>query len=190
MEKFKSKTRLFKVYHIRMKDCHDTVEGYVGITRRSLQYRLGQHYHSQRPVGEILRSLDKQQVEIVELGRYSKEEALDKEFELRPRRNIGWNVMAGGNRATVVCPGCGKHLPKRRSGSYCEECQDGKFKKGFKPYNYGRGERYTLIDPEGNEYIPEAFTVFCRERNLNPQNLRQVAKGKRHHHKGWRAIAL
>ena len=71
------------------------------------------------------------------------------------------------------CIICSKPLPN--TGTIC---RDTKFTKG-------PGEHYRLTDPEGNSYEPEAFTVFCKEHNLTPQNLRLVAKGKRKHHKGW-----
>lgn len=186
----KPKKRLYKVYHIRQKGVESLSEGYIGITKNNLDFRLSQHFCSKRPVGEILRKLGKDAVEIVQLAMLPKEEALQMEYELRPRRNMGWNQMAGGGRVTVKCPSCGKHLPKRRSGTYCIDCRDTRFQKGHTPHNYGQGEKYKLIDPEGNVYYPEAFTAFCREHNLTPQNLRKVAKGQRKHHKGWKAVRL
>lgn len=179
------KNRIYKVYHIRLIGNTNLGEGYIGITKNSLKFRLQQHTTSKRPVGKILRSLKPDEYEIVELFRGNKEFALAKEYELRPERYMGWNVMAGGGVTTVKCPICGKPLPKRKTGAMCEQCNPSKFTKGHKPHNYGCGEKYELTDPEGNKYYPEAFTVFCREHNLNPQNLRKVAKGLRKHSNGW-----
>jgi len=190
MTKFRQKTRLYKVYHIHMINNYNLSEGYIGITRRSLNMRLGQHLNSKRPVGNYLRAIDKSLITIDELSRLCKEEALNMEFKLRPKRFIGWNEMAGGNRSTVKCPTCGKLLPKRRSGTYCEDCNNCKFPKGHIPHNYGQGEKYKLTDPNGKVYYPEVFTIFCRDHNLTPQNLRKVSKGKRKHHKDWSAIRL
>lgn len=189
-ETFKSKTRLYKVYHIRIKGNEDIGDGYIGITRRNIKYRLSQHYQSQRRVGTILRSIPKDQIEVVELYRLAEDTAKTVEFMLRPDRHVGWNDMAGGNRSTVMCTTCGTPLPKRRTGSQCGKCNDGKFGKGNIPFNYGKGERYKLISPDGEIFFPEAFTVFCRERGLNPQNLRKVASGARHHSNGWKAEKL
>lgn len=187
-EGFRTKTRLYKVYHIKIKGSNMGLhEGYVGITRRSLSYRLTQHMHSKRPVGRILRSISKENIEIEEIIRLPKEDALELEYRLRPERNMGWNVMAGGNASTVKCPECGKPLPKRKTGSYCEKCRPSKFVKGHTPHNTGKGERYKLTSPDGTVYFPDIFTVFCREHGLTPQNLRKVAKGKRKHHNGWTA---
>ena len=184
------KNRLYKLYHIRIKGNEDLKQGYIGITRRSIYSRLKEHFNSRRPVGKILRSLGEEAVEVVELGRYYREEALEREYNLRPELRVGWNIQAGGNRITVKCPDCGKYLPKRKTGTYCIECKETRFQKGHKPFNYGKGEKYKLIDPQGNIYYPEAFTVFCRENNLTPQNLRKVAKGVRKHHKGWKAVKI
>lgn len=164
---YKEKTRLYKVYHIHEKGNTDINDGYVGITRHSLAYRLGQHFCSKRPVGTILRSKGRENIEIDQLAMLSKDEALEMEYNLRPpKMNLGWNVRAGGDRATVFCPPvCGKPLPN----------------------NYGKGEKYRLTSPDDTVYTPEVFTVFCREHDLNPQNLRKVAKGLRKHSNGWKA---
>lgn len=189
-EKYRDKTRLYKVYHIRAIGNQDLSTGYVGITRRTLAYRLGQHFYSPRPVGDVLRELGKDAVEIVEIARLPKDDALALEFHLRPALNMGWNALAGGNQATVKCPKCGVPLPKRKTGTHCEACAKSRFEAGNRPFNYGLGERYELTAPDGSIHVPDAFTVFCRERDLIPQNLRQVAKGKRHHHHGWVARRL
>lgn len=184
---YKAKHRLYKVYHIHLKEDRDIRHGYVGITRHNLSYRLSQHFCSMRPVGSILRSLNKKDIVIEELAMLPKEDALTLEYQLRPKRNMGWNCMAGGNRRTVRCPKCGKYLPKRKTGAFCQECNDTRFKRGQRPFNYGCGEHYVLTAPDGTVYYPEAFTAFCREHHLNPQNLRKVAKGTRHHSQGWTA---
>lgn len=184
---FREKTRLYKVYHIHEKGNKDIHQGYVGITRRSLSYRLGQHMCSKRPVGTILRSLGKDNVEIEQLAFLPKEEALTMEYNLRPERNIGWNTLAGGNRKTVRCPKCGKYLPKRKTGTYCAECMPTKFSKGHIPHNYGKGKRFKLISPMGEICFPTSLTQFCKKYNICEANIRKVANGERKHCKGWKA---
>lgn len=168
----------------------DTTEGYVGITTRSLPYRLGQHFNSKRPIGEKLCALGRGAVEIVQLALLPKEQAEEMEYNLRPALGIGWNIRAGGNRSTVCCPSCGKHLPKRRTGTYCQGCRETRFQPGHRPANYGKGERYQLTNPEGIIFTPEALTAFCKENKLIPQNLRKVAQGIRKHHRGWTASLI
>lgn len=188
------KHRLYKLYWIKTKDMlNPYTEGYIGITKNSLKLRLSQHKHSKRPIGYKLREKDVE-VTIEELHRGMKEDMLHKEYEYRPEQHIGWNIMAGGNYKTVRCLRCDTYLPKgpRNAKGLCSKCNDfkGTFTEGHRPHNYGKGEKYELIDPEGNIYRPEVFTVFCRERGLTPQNLRKVAKGTRKNHKGWLAKKL
>ena len=44
---------------------------------------------------------------------------------------------------------------------------------------------YVVVDPDGNEIIPENFQGFCRENDLNKSALYGVAKGDRKHHKNY-----
>jgi hypothetical protein len=170
MTEYKKKTRLYKVYHIRELGNTEVSEGYIGITRRSLSYRLSQHRCSPRPIGIILRTGIP--VEIVQLGvNVPKEDALYQEGVLRPKMNMGWNVLCGGNRSN----------PEWRKTTG----RNTKFCKGHEPHNTGRGEMFELTSPEGTVYRPEVFTVFCREHNLAQHNLRKVAKGLRKHSSGW-----
>ena len=185
-----TKQRLYTLYHIRPKGETDTSKFYVGITKNSLKARLGQHMHSKRPVGDVLRTLGQDAIEIVSLGKYPLQEALQKEYELRPYMHMGWNIMAGGQRRTVVCSGCGKYLPKRRTGAQCEGCNDRRFKVGDMPPNYGKGVKAVLVDPEGNEYMPFSLHQFCAKHGLVTANVRKVLKGERKHTKGWTARLL
>lgn len=183
---FREKTRLYKVYHIHEIGNNNLQEGYVGVTRRSLAYRLSQHFCSKRPVGTILRKLGHAHIEITLLAFLPKEDALTMEFNLRPHTHMAWNSRAGGNRRTAVCPICGKPLPKRKIGTICADCKPTQFQKGHKPANYGK-TKYILIDPAGNKYTPESITLFCADHGLTASNIRKVAKGERKSHKGWTA---
>lgn len=42
-----------------------------------------------------------------------------------------------------------------------------------------------LVSPTGKEYIIDNIHAFCREHNLQPQNLHKVLTGQRPHHKNW-----
>lgn len=186
------KHRLYKVYWIKTSDMIDPyTQGYIGITKNNIDKRLGQHKCSKRPIGYQVRHYD---VSIVELHRGMKEDALELEYHYRPKQNIGWNIMAGGNKTTIVCIECNKELPNghKNVNKLCSNCNTfkGTFEVGDRPHNYGKGEKYRLTDPDGIMYEPEVFTIFCRDNNLTPQNLRKVAKGNRKHHKGWLAVKL
>lgn len=185
-----SKQRLYTLYHIRPLGHTDTSKHYVGITKNSLEFRLSQHMCSLRPVGDALRALGRDAVEIVSLGKFSHSEALQEEYKLRPQRNIGWNIIAGGDYSTVRCSGCNVKLPKRATGAMCEKCNDCRFTKGTLPHNFGTGVKAVLVCPEGHEYAPYSIHQFCKERGLVTANVRKVLKGERKHTKGWTARLL
>ncbi len=184
-----SKNRMYKVYHIRPVGQTDTSKFYIGITKNNIEKRLSQHMCSKRPVGAILRDLGRESIEIVELHRGTREEALQLESHYRPDVNIGWNVMAGGNKKTVMCKGCGKYLPKRKNGAMCAECNPTKFIKGSVPHNKGKGYKASLRSPEGHIFTYESLTDFCKEHFLVTANVRKVIKGERKHTKGWTLVS-
>lgn len=183
------KNRMYKVYHIRPVGQTDTSKFYVGITKNSLEFRLLQHMTSKRPVGSILRDLGKDAVEIVCLHHVGKEEAMRLEAEYRPLMNIGWNVRAGGDTRTVICSGCGNHLPKRATGAKCASCNDTRFAKGSTPANAGTGMKAVLLSPEGEHVTFHTLHQFCNEHGLVPANVRKVIKGDRKHTKGWTLVS-
>lgn len=169
------KERLYKVYHIRIKGCDDTTQGYIGITKNSLKFRLSQHSTSKRPVGTILRELGLDAVEIVKLAELPFQEALQMEAELRPEMRMGWNYMAGG---------CTQTYKVQHTGT------DSRFKPNTKPHNYGKGKKVRLFSPDGDVYEPTILNEFCEEHGLVRQNVHKVCRGIRKHTKGWTAIYI
>jgi hypothetical protein len=159
------KGRLYKVYHIHEKGKPELNDGYIGITKRTIRHRFGQHKSSTRPTGFKIRELGVENVMVTILAYLPKYEASMMERQLRPINNTGWNLDAGGLYGLTAS----------------------RFNKGHEPHNLGKGEKYKLISPEGDVFYPEVFTVWCREHGLTPQNIRKVAKGLRKHSKGWRA---
>ena len=100
------------VYWAHMKGMNLLTDGYVGVTRMPLEERLKFHDKNNRfPVGYS--------VEVIFEG--TEEECLAKEFELRPREWIGWNIAKGGqagNRPKGIHTSGWKHSEeskKRRS---------------------------------------------------------------------------
>jgi hypothetical protein len=45
--------------------------------------------------------------------------------------------------------------------------------------------RHEIISPEGDVYIVESLSAFCRDKNLQQAKMSLVVNGKRGHHKGW-----
>lgn len=46
-------------------------------------------------------------------------------------------------------------------------------------------KKFIAIDKYDNEYVEINLRRFCREHNLIPNNMSEVANGKRKQHKGW-----
>lgn len=89
---------MIKVYWIRHKDHNDvTTQGYVGISG-DFENRL--EYHRKKNTNKKLRNaMSKYGDDIVTDIIYefnTKQEALEKEYELRPSEFIGWNLAPGG----------------------------------------------------------------------------------------------
>lgn len=47
-------------------------------------------------------------------------------------------------------------------------------------------KRWVIIDPDGNEYVIANLAAFCREMGLPETRMREIARGGRRHHKGWK----
>lgn len=52
----------------------------------------------------------------------------------------------------------------------------------------GNSQNWDMISPDGKRFMIYNMNSFCKERNLNPNRMRDVAKGKPSYnqHKGWR----
>lgn len=157
------------VYHLHTGTTTDN--GYVGVTK-NLRERLYNHK------GKGLFQ-DTTLIDILLVG--TEKECLDLERQLRPYPNMGWNTAEGGwNKFPKGFVG-GRQFRKGERNSKSTE-----FKKGCTPHNAG-ATRYILTDPEGNDYVVDNLTVFCKDRGLTRENIRKVARGVRKHAKGWTA---
>jgi len=154
-----------KVYHIRELNNSDLSEGYIGVTS-NIKIRKQKHKYS----GKLC--LGREMVILYTFD--NSDEAYTMEESLRPRDNMGMNLVRGGKDSGQIRRG--QHLSKKTE-----------FKKGLKPHNLGTGIKYKLTSPCGAIFYPQSLVVFCKELNLTPQNLRKVAKGERIFHKGWKA---
>lgn len=64
-----------------------------------------------------------------------------------------------------------------------EQCR--RLKISAKQRAGSRGFFYKLTSPLGIVHVTINLTEFCKNHELNRQNLEKVAKGERNHHKGW-----
>lgn len=49
---------------------------------------------------------------------------------------------------------------------------------------------WEVTDPDGNKFIIVNLAEFCRNNNLLPQRMNDVAKGKQKAHKGWKCAYI
>ena len=87
-----------------------------------------------------------------------------------------------------------KHISSLSAHGWLEEVLPEKYSKIREKYLSGirnnsaesKGIMYpTLVSPEGVEYVVTNIHAFCREHNLQPQNLHKVLTYQRKIHKGW-----
>lgn len=79
-----------------------------------------------------------------------------------------------------------KRAEKRRGTTHTPETIE-KIRQSSMGHPPRHAKEYILTSPEGVEYYAYGLHKFCKEHDLNHTLLRQVAYGKRKHHKGWTA---
>ena len=91
------------VYWIKLNSYTDIkTEGYIGVTER-LDKRINEHLNSCHDNIKLKRYINKHKddviIELVYEG--TLEDCLKKEIELRPFRQIGWNIAEGGGKPPI-----------------------------------------------------------------------------------------
>lgn len=66
-------------------------------------------------------------------------------------------------------------------------------KRGIKSHNFGKfgedfpgSKSFIVKSPNGDIYHVRGMRFFCKDKNLNPSHMIQVARGNRKHHKNWK----
>ena len=86
--------RIYWIHNSRETD--PLSEGYIGVTTKTLTHRLKQHKWKSKSLSyTVFRSDDDDKIELLETYT-SEKKAYIRESELRPDRNIGRNIAAGG----------------------------------------------------------------------------------------------
>lgn len=89
---------MYTLYWIKNTECKDpSSEGYIGITRQTLQKRFEDHKnnHKNKHLKNRCRQSDTTILPLVE--NLTKDEARELESKYRPKENIGWNIAKGGD---------------------------------------------------------------------------------------------
>lgn len=89
---------MYSVYHIpHPKNPNDLSLGYIGVTSRDPKERFQEHQEGSFIVGKAIRKYQIHPDKIKVLFEFeNKDDAFDKEEELRPTIKIGWNIGKGG----------------------------------------------------------------------------------------------
>ena len=95
-----------EVYWIRLPEHTDMLsEGYIGVTKRTAQYRFYEHVHKSKDsnsyLHNVIRKYGKDKVIVETLVICDIDYAFDVEKKLRPDKCIGWNLAAGGYNSGV-----------------------------------------------------------------------------------------
>ena len=169
-----------KVYHIHVMGNLDILQGYIGVTG-DIKARLRSH----RCNGVLLKG---DEITILHTG--SKEECYALEARLRPLEGMGRNKGIGGYLAAGNIKKGARISPETEIKVGQHLSTKTEFKKGQVPHNKGSGLDYKLTSPEGEVYLVNCLTDFCKAHNLTTANIRKVAKGERNFHKGWKASII
>lgn len=124
-------------------------------------------------INEILRILGRKKGG----GNYDNVKKWIKILKLNDCHLIGVHVNKGKVRSVEIK----KHLSDIRKGKLKNEEHKKKIKLSNCKYVY------TFISPEGVVAETILYTNFCKENNLSPCKIREVARGVRNCHKGWKA---
>lgn len=125
-----------------------------------------------RSINEILRKLGRKKGG----GNYNNVKKWIKLLNLSDSHLIGVYVNRGKVRSEVLK----KHWSDVRKGKLKTENHKKKIKLSNCKYVY------TFISPEGISIETILYIDFCKENNLNPCKIREVARGVRDHYKGWK----
>lgn len=167
------------IYWIRTKEHSDMYsEGYIGVTR-NLNRRIKTHKHlaeNNAHVNEKLKEslvLFKDSILIDVIFSGEEQECYDKEFELRPRKNIGWNIDIGGKGCNSGTSGmkmtesfCQKRSiymigNKCASGNHKSKSEEHKIKIGLGNKGKTISEQQKIRQSESMKNKPLLTCPFC-----------------------------
>lgn len=164
--------KLCYLYWIHTKNMTDILtEGYVGISYRP-KLRFIDHCR-EKPKFKSMQ----QSILLAGDVKYIKEI----EKKLRPRKNIGYNIAAGGG-----IPPSQKGVPKSNEWKAYMSIAMRKPKVNKENINVNKRRSFICIDSEGNEYVVHGLREFCNEKGLRQGCMSNIAAGRQKSpHKGW-----
>jgi len=115
---------MYYIYWIKRKSHNNVLtEGYVGFSN-NVERQFEEHKSATSKVGKAIKKYS--DVEVITLYKFkSKQEALDKEKELRPEERIGWNIAIGGQVPPLITKEAAQKisqtLKRKKISPYCEK---------------------------------------------------------------------
>lgn len=183
------------LYWIHHKDHNDIkTQGYVGISSNFLK-RIKTHLKN--PKNKHLKNaLKKYQNDIIFdiILEENKDFCLFLEEELRPEKNIGWNIAKGGgvppSRKGTTFIMSEKHknnIKNSRKGNFRTGIKLKKETKDKIAFSnaISKGRKYLIKDPNGNQIEIINLNKYCRENNLHASNMLNIKFRKQGHYKGY-----
>lgn len=180
---------MYYLYHIcRAADVGNLKVGYIGISKDVKKRWKGHRSKTNAHLQRALKAYDDIVWNVISEG--SKEEILRMEVWLRPDKDIGWNIAAGGG------------LPPNLKGhKWSEETQAKRTtslkgrKQVMTPAIKAANERklirpFKLIDPDGVEHTGNHLRNKCEELGIPYLSMRVMVKGERKQNGGWTGYYL
>lgn len=173
------------------------VEGYIGVTNNPKERLLGHKAKCLNVNKHLFNAFQKYGNDVVMtiLWEGSEDECYKMEAQYRPLKDIGWNILVGGN-----------HPPYRVGWRHLQAVKEkisvsrkGKLKGDKHPHwkkifsdqtrkrmSESFSKEWIVINPHGEKIHIKNLTKFCDQNNLAQSAMIVVSQGKRQHHKGWR----
>lgn len=168
--------RKSSVYWIRLPD-HDDIfsQGYVGFSSLGIEKRFNEHLFDARnkettyPIHRAIRKYGKEGLIIDTVCIGSADYCLELERKLRPDRNLGWNICAGGG-----APGLGRVLSSEHKEAV-SRAQKGRVRTIAERHNIGLAAKGRFPSEEVRKKLSDA----AKARGFADSHKENISKAKK-----------
>ncbi|KJR15256.1 hypothetical protein [Vibrio parahaemolyticus] len=163
------------LYHIR-RDIHDNLleEGYIGVSNDPYYRFLSHKRDLKRQNPHLSRALQiYPDINMVLINKGTREEMLNKEYELRPHKKIGWNIECGGG------------MPPSHSGFKIKPESIAKRELTRKERPDNRNKPFILFNPQGERITGRCVRDYQTDIKTSTTHLYRLMKGEIKNINGW-----